>query len=147
MALRGGLRAEALVLLRVFTRPSRYSRPSVSRLAAPPAAVEVAAYRIVAEALANVVRHADASTVAVRLTAGAALEVEVCDDGVGIPLQTVAGVGLVSLRERAAELGGEVSVRCPVSLSSRTVMWPQGSRPTGCWTTAASGQAPANARM
>ena len=82
-------------------------------LSALPAAVEVAAFRIVTEALANVQRHAGAGHARVRLDVGAALEVEVADDGVGIPPQAPAGVGLVSLRERADELGGTVSVRCP----------------------------------
>jgi signal transduction histidine kinase len=80
-----------------------------------PAAVEVAAYRIASEALANVARHAGASTCRVTLTVDAAgrLVVEVADDGVGIPTQARAGVGLVSLRERAAELGGSCEVSCP----------------------------------
>ena len=78
-----------------------------------PAAVEVAAYRIVSEALANVARHARASRVGVRLTAGTCLEVRVTDDGVGIEPGAPAGVGLVSLHERASELGGSVSVDCP----------------------------------
>jgi signal transduction histidine kinase len=79
-----------------------------------PAAVEVAAYRIVSEALANVARHARASRVGVRLTAGTCLEIRVSDDGVGIDPGAPAGVGLVSLHERAGELGGSVSVDCPV---------------------------------
>ncbi len=71
-----------------------------------PAAVEVAAYRIVAEALANVLRHAHARACTVRLAADAgALLVEVADDGVGIGAAR-AGVGMLSMRERAAELGG-----------------------------------------
>jgi signal transduction histidine kinase len=37
----------------------------------------------------------------------------VADDGKGIPAGAAAGVGLVSLRERAAELGGRCSVECP----------------------------------
>ncbi|MBA8804687.1 signal transduction histidine kinase [Nocardioides ginsengisegetis] len=79
-----------------------------------PAAVEVAAYRIAAEALTNVVRHADAT----RARVGLALEdghlvVEVADDGRGIPAEAQAGVGLVGLRERAAELGGRSEVTCP----------------------------------
>lgn len=79
-----------------------------------PAAVEVAAYRIVGEALTNVARHARASTAAVRLcVADAMLVVEVADDGVGIPADVEAGVGLVSLRERADELGGRTEVTCP----------------------------------
>jgi signal transduction histidine kinase len=68
--------------------------------------VEVAAYRIVQEALANVVRHARAHSCAVRLTLDAALWVEVEDDGVGLPHGGRVGVGLRSMRERAAELGG-----------------------------------------
>ena len=76
-----------------------------------PAAVEVAAYRIVGEALTNVARHARASRARVALSVtDAALEVEVADDGTGIPRGTPAGVGLVSLRERAEELGGRCEV-------------------------------------
>ncbi len=79
-----------------------------------PAAVEVAAYRIASEALANVARHAAADTVRVSLErAAGALVVTVADDGVGIGPTAPAGVGLVSLRERAAELGGRCSVSCP----------------------------------
>lgn len=79
-----------------------------------PAAVEVAAYRIVAEALTNVAKHADASHVDVRLEAGpAALTVVVADDGRGIAEDVTAGVGLLSLRERAEELGGRCEVVCP----------------------------------
>jgi signal transduction histidine kinase len=39
--------------------------------------------------------------------------VEVRDDGVGVPADAEAGVGLVGLRERAAELGGRSEVTCP----------------------------------
>ncbi|WP_374454387.1 sensor histidine kinase [Nocardioides sp.] len=79
-----------------------------------PAAVEVAAYRIVAEALTNVVKHAGAERVDVRLEAGASgLDVTVADDGRGIGADVTAGVGLLSLRERAEELGGRCEVVCP----------------------------------
>ena len=79
-----------------------------------PAAVEVAVYRIVAEALTNATRHAAAATVRVQLGRAAdGLTVEVVDDGRGIPAETAAGVGMLSMRERAAELGGKVEVRCP----------------------------------
>ncbi len=71
-----------------------------------PAAVEVAAYRIVQEALTNVVRHARARTCLVRLTLGDALAVEVRDDGIGLSPGGRAGVGLRSMQERTAELGG-----------------------------------------
>lgn len=76
-----------------------------------PAAVEVAAYRIVGEALTNVARHADASRVRLALALGVDdLVVEVADDGIGIAADRVAGVGLSSLRERAAELGGTTTI-------------------------------------
>jgi len=70
------------------------------------AAVEVAAYRIAVEAMTNVVRHARASHCVVRLTATRELEVEVLDDGIGVDPSLPAGVGLSSMRERTAELGG-----------------------------------------
>ena len=76
-----------------------------------PAAVEVAAYRIVGEALTNVSRHARAGHARVRLVRDdRELVVEVADDGTGIAEGTPAGVGLVSLRERAEELGGRCEV-------------------------------------
>ena len=79
-----------------------------------PAAVEVAAFRIVGEALANTVRHARAARSDVRLrVVDDHLEVEVSDDGVGIPVEAEVGVGLLSLRERAAELGGRSEIVCP----------------------------------
>lgn len=79
-----------------------------------PAAVEVAAYRIAVEAMTNVVRHAGASRCHVRLEADAPglprLDLVVRDDGRGLAAHPVAGVGLTSMRERAAEVGGEVRV-------------------------------------
>lgn len=80
------------------------------------AAVEVAAYRIVAESMTNVDRHAAARSARVRLErTSSELVVEVADDGVGIGEDVQAGVGLLSLRERAAELGGRTDVSCPPS--------------------------------
>ncbi|MBN6051166.1 sensor histidine kinase [Nonomuraea sp. RK-328] len=72
-----------------------------------PAATEVAVYRIVQEALTNVRRHADARHARVVLRREPkALRVRVSDDGRGLPDGHRAGVGLGSMRERAAELGG-----------------------------------------
>lgn len=75
-----------------------------------PAAVEVAAYRIALEALTNVARHAAATTCTLRLSTTGGLELEVCDDGRGLPTLPRAGVGLSSMRERAAEVGGACSI-------------------------------------
>ncbi|MBU2666350.1 hypothetical protein KOI35_22870 [Actinoplanes bogorensis] len=75
-----------------------------------PAAVEVAAYRIAVEALTNAARHAPGTPVSVRLSLDSALEVSVSDDGAGLPDGYRAGVGLTSMRERAAELGGHCRI-------------------------------------
>lgn len=75
-----------------------------------PAAVEVATYRIVQEALANVVRHAGAQTCRIQLTLADLLELEIIDDGLGLPPDRQAGVGLASMQERAQELGGSCHI-------------------------------------
>jgi signal transduction histidine kinase len=75
------------------------------------AAVEVAAYRIAAEAVSNAVRHAGASACTVSIgVSGEDLLVEITDDGRGVPADAVPGVGSTSMRERAAELGGSLDV-------------------------------------
>jgi signal transduction histidine kinase len=76
-----------------------------------PAAVEVAVYRIAQEALTNVARHARARSCVVRLATDGDVELEIVDDGVGIPAQRNAGVGLSSMHERTSELGGSCVVQ------------------------------------
>ena len=77
-----------------------------------PQGVELSAFRIVQEALTNVIRHASATAVEVTLTyAAAGLDVAVTDDGIGPPVLVAAagdGHGLVGMRERAALFGGEL---------------------------------------
>jgi signal transduction histidine kinase len=95
-----------------------------------PAAVEVAAYRIATEGMMNVVRHAGATTCEVRLAlVGNELEIDVADDGRGLAAGG-GGVGMRAMRERAAEIGGDVTIgpgrergtvlsaRLPVDLST-----------------------------
>ena len=76
------------------------------------AAVEVAAYYIVREALTNIQHHAAAAhgRVTLRVTAQQ-LSLQISDDGRGLPAQRPSGVGLQSMRERAEELGGTFTVR------------------------------------
>ncbi|GAA2984771.1 sensor histidine kinase [Streptosporangium longisporum] len=71
-----------------------------------PAAAEVAAYRIAQEALTNVRKHAGAGHAVVSLRRAESLTVRVRDDGAGLPAGPRSGIGLLSMRERAAELGG-----------------------------------------
>ena len=114
LGLTGAVRQQAGRVLAPSVTVTVDADPGVEDL---PAAVEVAAYRIASEALANVARHARASRVRIALQRedDGALAVTVTDDGVGIAPGAPAGVGLVSLRERAAELGGRCSVTCPAS--------------------------------
>jgi signal transduction histidine kinase len=85
------------------------------------AAVEVASYRIVQEALANVTHHASAADCVVRLTVMDELRIEVSDDGTGIPKEHHTGVGLHSMRERAEELGGTCIVGRSASGGTRVL--------------------------
>jgi signal transduction histidine kinase len=76
-----------------------------------PAAVEVAAYRIVTESVANAVRHGAPNRCVVSIEAtNGDLVLTIADDGRGIGPDAVPGVGLASMRERAAEVGGALDV-------------------------------------
>ena len=71
-----------------------------------PAAVEVAAYRIASEALTNIARHSTASRADVRLSVDHALHVEISDNGASAHELWESGVGMITMRERADEVGG-----------------------------------------
>jgi signal transduction histidine kinase len=77
----------------------------------PSAAVELAAYRIVQEALTNVLRHADARACEVSVCGqNGSLVVSVADDGRGYRPGAGRGAGLETMRERAEELGGRLEL-------------------------------------
>lgn len=109
-----GLRPPALdelglvsAVRRLSAGPALLTVDAAADLTGLSAAVEVAAYRIVAEALTNVTRHSGAAAVRVRLgVAGGALRIEVADDGRPGSGEWRPGVGVASMRERAAEVGG-----------------------------------------
>ncbi|MEP6665469.1 MAG: ATP-binding protein, partial [Nocardioidaceae bacterium] len=89
-----------------------------------PAAVEVAAYRIVQEALTNVARHSGACTAGVVLRhEPGSLAVEVCDDGSGVVAPRPGGLGLVSMRERAEEIGGSAEMSAVVGRGTTLRAW------------------------
>lgn len=79
-----------------------------------PAEIETAAYYIALEALTNVDKHANAKTCSIRLRLSSAdsttqlqrLELDVVDDGRGFTASEAHGLGLLSMRARAAEVGG-----------------------------------------
>ena len=94
------------------------------------AAVELAAYRIVQEAVNNVVKHAQARRCVVRLEMQQErLVVDISDDGRGLPATVHAGVGLHSLRERAEEVGGRLEVGRGPGGGTRVRAWLPGVGP------------------
>jgi PAS domain S-box-containing protein len=79
-----------------------------------PEPVEAAAYYLIAEALTNVTKYANASTVRIRIAASdACVAVEVSDDGVG-GADPAIGSGLRGLADRVEALGGSLQVMSPV---------------------------------
>lgn len=112
LGLIGALREHAVVLSRhVDGTPLQVTFDAASPVADLPAAVEVATYRIVTEALTNVARHSDARHATVTLAVDDhALHVGIHDDGSNVE-GWQAGVGLTSIRERVTELGGHSEIR------------------------------------
>ena len=108
--------------LQLLTRESR-ERSSVNvTYAGPPkvdgldAACASALYRVAQEALGNAIRHARATSVSVRLReVNGSVELEISDDGIGFAQDEVErrrpGMGLFTMRERAALVGGRLTVQ------------------------------------
>jgi signal transduction histidine kinase len=72
-----------------------------------PAGVELSAYRIVQEALTNVIKHSGSDRASVQLRYGdRGLELEIVDHGNGAPTVPSTGHGLVGMRERVSLFGG-----------------------------------------
>jgi signal transduction histidine kinase len=84
-----------------------------------PAAVEVATYRIVSEAVTNVVRHAHASCCWLTISVDDDVDIDVSDDGGGIAAATAGGIGWAAMKERAFELGGVCSIESRESSGTR----------------------------
>ncbi|MGI5453458.1 histidine kinase [Streptomyces sp. CA-249302] len=125
LGLLGALRERAALLSwRADGIPLQVRIRAPERLPTLPAAVEVAAYRIAVEALTNAARHAKASNVDLRIEIGDGLCLEVCDDGRAAAEETEwqPGVGITSMQERAAELGG----RCVAGRGRVTATLPLG---------------------
>ena len=95
-AQRSGIRVE----IRLSPRIGRLSRE-----------VDTAIFRIVQECLTNIHRHSGSRTASVTLDRrGTELTLEVKDSGEGVRRESSAGVGIASMRERAAQLGGELHI-------------------------------------
>ena len=107
---RGGLTPALKTLARRSALPVLLDVGVEGRLPEP---VELAAYYVVAEALTNAAKHADATVVDVRVAAGKGLlRMELRDDGRG-GADPTGGSGLVGLTDRVEALGGRLEVRSP----------------------------------
>ena len=105
---RSGLRAAIQSIVSRLDLPVRVDVPD-QRF---PAEVEASAYFTVAEALTNVLKHADATSAEVTASAtDVALRIEVRDDGIGGA--DPDGAGLLGLQDRAAALGGWLTIQSP----------------------------------
>lgn len=130
LGLVGALREQATTLSRRSDGSALHvSVEAAEPLTDLPAAVEVAAYRIATEALTNVTRHSTSSSAIVSLTMDRyALTVRVDDNGGSNGAAWQAGVGLTSMRERAAELGGSCRAGPELAGGRVTVTLPLGGR-------------------
>lgn len=87
--------------------------------------VEQCIYRIAQEAIANVVKHAAARTLAVRLSNSDALRLEICDDGMGFDAGEVTQLGhygIMGMRERAAVVNGSLAVRSQIGRGTNVIL-------------------------
>jgi signal transduction histidine kinase len=100
--------------------------------ARPAQSVEIAAYYVVSEALANTVKHAHASAVDVRVwQVDDRLRLRVHDDGVG-GADTTTGTGLIGLVDRVEALGGRFALESPVGSGTEILVeLPVGVHPGG----------------
>jgi signal transduction histidine kinase len=98
----------------------------------PPEQIEAAAYYIVAEALTNVARYANATSATVSVTRDTeAVRVEVTDDGIG-GAAISPGSGLQGLRDRVAAVGGRLDVLSPAGGGTQiSALLPVGGRDRG----------------
>ncbi|MGW6732327.1 sensor histidine kinase [Streptomyces sp. NPDC055013] len=106
------LRERALSVTLATDQRLQITVESPDDVPALPERVETAAFRIVDEALTNVVKHARASHCRIHVSVGQVLELKVLDDGTALTRAQARkdGVGLVSMRRRAEELGGTFRV-------------------------------------
>ena len=141
LGLVGGLRQQVDTLTAGGRTSVEIVAPDVPSL---PPGIEVAAYRIVVEAVTNILRHADADTATVRLAIErGVLRIDVEDDGVGVGGDGI-GVGTRAMYERAAEVGGELVIEPGRLRGTRvTALLPVGDRPIEAAAEPASTTSPA----
>jgi signal transduction histidine kinase len=94
-------------------------------------AIEVAAYRIIQEAITNAVKHSKGSLCHVRLsTDESTLMITIKDNGVGLAAERKNGIGLHSMRERAEEVDGQFFIQKEIEIGTTLIvklpLWKEG---------------------
>jgi len=132
----GGLGPALRTLARRSAVPVELDIASAARFPEP---IEVAAYYVTSEALANAAKHAQASLIGVSLAArDGRLELCVSDDGLG-GADTARGSGLIGLQDRVEALGGTLTIESPADAgTSLAVTLPLGVETTDVPDTAAN---------
>jgi signal transduction histidine kinase len=100
---------------------------AIEELPPLPPLVEQTIYRVADEALMNVEKHAAARRVAVALKSGDRLRLEIVDDGVGFEVEPAGAsgesrFGLLGMRERAALVGGELTVDTAPGAGTKVIL-------------------------
>jgi len=109
LGLEAALRGQLAVLER--STPTKITLQVQPLPRRPPPALELACFRIVQEALTNALRHAHAGTIDVVIEVNDGfLQLQVSDDGRGFDPATGHGLGLLTMRERAQQLGGTLAI-------------------------------------
>lgn len=123
---KGGLGPALRALSRRSAVPASVTVDVNRRLSEP---IEVAAYYVVAEAMTNAAKHANASYLTIRVgLIEDELRIDVTDDGIGGAMSTGNGSGLVGLRDRVEALSGRLDVSSPPGKgTSLTAAIPVGS--------------------
>jgi signal transduction histidine kinase len=121
--------------LQALARDFSAAGPTITVDAADAARVPVGLrrtlYLIAAEALHNAVRHADAESIRVSVSVPAEVELSIVDDGRGGVSQSASGVGLATMRERAAEAGAWFDLTSPAGRGTAVrVRVPAAAHPT-----------------
>lgn len=124
-----GLEGAVQELVRTFDSMHHTCRFSVSCEALPRMSSDIAitAYRLVQEALSNVVKHAQAGSAAVMIRVDALAErltISVVDNGIGfdVTVPSKTGVGLLGMRERVSVCGGKLAIESGVGEGTRVLM-------------------------
>ena len=124
-----GLRAAVEEIVDHYTSvcsPCQFTLHAKDNLSNLSGDLAITAYRLIQESLLNIVKHAEAKKVSVRIKLASnhqTLFIQVSDDGKGFSLETEAsGIGLIGMKERVASLNGKIKIRSSQKTGTRILI-------------------------